>query len=101
MGIYLSAGLLDRVAEDLIPRYGTGCPVRLVYRASWPEERILESTLARMAADAAAAAAEDGGQSFGGQLMVLVGPVLDPESYDRSRLYDGAFTHGRRRGQGS
>lgn len=90
LAIFLSATLLESVAEELRPAYGADCPVRVVHRASWPDQRIIRGTLDDIAEKA------DG---LGGQAMILVGRTLDPDAdYGRSKLYDPAFSHGRRQG---
>ncbi len=96
MAVFLSAGLLEGLVAELLPSYGPDAPVRVVHRASWPDERVISGTLADIAGKAA---------GLGGQAMILVGRVLDPgDEYERSRLYDPGFSHGRRsasRGSGS
>jgi len=88
MAVFLSAGLVAELAAELLPAYGPDAPVRIVHRASWPDQRIIEGTLADIASKA---------EGLGGQAMILVGRALDPGSaYERSRLYDPGFSHGRR-----
>src|SRR5271167_258877 len=41
LAIHLSIHVLDNLVADLVPHYGADCPVAIVYRASWPDERIL------------------------------------------------------------
>lgn len=91
MAVFLSATLVGDLVRDLTPSYGADCPVRIVHRASWPDQRIIEGTLADIAGKTA---------GLGGQAMILVGPVLAAEGsgYARSKLYDPAFSHGRRNG---
>jgi precorrin-4/cobalt-precorrin-4 C11-methyltransferase len=95
MALYLSAAQLDQLIEDLLPSYGEDCPVRLVHRASWPDQSMLASRLGSLRDELARS-----GVSFGGQLMVLVGPALEPGRYEHSKLYDAGFTHGYREGSG-
>lgn len=91
LAIFLSATLIESVARDLTPHYGPDAPVRIVQRASWSDERILEATLG----DVAKKVHEAG---IRGQAMIFVGRVLDPgaDGYQRSCLYDPGFAHGRR-----
>ncbi len=79
LAIHLSIGNLDRVLADLIPHYGKTCPVAVVYRASWPDERIIRATLGTLAA-----AMEDG---ISRTALILVGPVLGGDGFDESCLY--------------
>ena len=45
LAIHLSVRNLKRVTADLIPHYGEDCPVAVIYRASWPDQRIIVGTL--------------------------------------------------------
>ena len=51
LALHLSIGNLARSVEELAPHYGEDCPVAVVYRASWPDERIIHSTLATVFED--------------------------------------------------
>lgn len=79
LAIHLSIHALDRVVADLLPVYGADCPVAVVWRASWPDERIVRATLATIEAAAA------GGPER--TALILVGPVLDREEFAESSLY--------------
>lgn len=79
LAIHLSIGNLDAVVADLVPHYGPDCPVAVVYRASWPDQRIIRATLATLA-DAL-------DPSISRTALILVGPVLRGEGFDDSRLY--------------
>ena len=46
LAIHLAIHALERVVAELLPLYGADCPVAVVARASWPEERIVRGTLA-------------------------------------------------------
>ncbi|MGO8832765.1 MAG: precorrin-4 C(11)-methyltransferase, partial [Roseiarcus sp.] len=50
LAIHLSIHALERVVGELAPFYGADCPVAVVYRASWPDQRVIEATLATIAA---------------------------------------------------
>ncbi len=80
LAIHLSIHGLDRVVADLIGPYGADCPVAIVYRASWPDERIIRGTLASIAAQVAAEPIER-------TALILVGPVLGAEGFRESALY--------------
>ena len=79
LAIHLSIGNLDRVISDLTPSYGADCPVAVVYRASWPDQRIIRATLATMKD-----ALDD---SISRTALILVGPALAGEGFDESCLY--------------
>jgi precorrin-4/cobalt-precorrin-4 C11-methyltransferase len=86
MVLFLSVDQAEQVQEKLLPSYGGETPVAVVYRASWPDEKILRGKLK----DLAVMVAESG---INRQALIFVGNVLDSE-YEKSRLYDAAFTHG-------
>src|SRR5690606_24677294 len=45
LAVHLAIHALDRVVEELTPLYGGDCPVIIVARATWPNERIVRGTL--------------------------------------------------------
>ena len=78
--IWRSTGSTAIVAE-LTPFYGADCPVAVVARASWSDERILRGTLGDIAAKVAAEPIER-------TAIVLVGRALAAEDFRESALYD-------------
>ncbi len=46
LALHLSVHLIDRLVAELVPLYGADCPVAVVWRASWPDQRIIRATLA-------------------------------------------------------
>ncbi|QXX76228.1 precorrin-4 C(11)-methyltransferase [Methylovirgula sp. HY1] len=81
MAIHLSIHAIEKVAEELLPFYGAECPVAVVYRASWPDERIIEATLATIVQQVAATGMER-------TALILVGPALAARDFRASALYD-------------
>ncbi len=79
LAIHLSIQNLDTVLADLIPAYGADCPVAVIYRASWPEQKIIHSTL-----EGLPAAMEPG---ISRTALILVGRVLEQDGFDESCLY--------------
>ncbi|WP_370159903.1 precorrin-4 C(11)-methyltransferase [Salipiger bermudensis] len=79
LALHLSVQNLATVVAELAPVYGADCPVAVVYRASWPDERILRGTLsdieARMEPQITRTA------------LILVGPALAGEGFHESCLY--------------
>src|SRR5690606_24303181 len=69
LAIHLSIHVIEQVAAELTPFYGADCPVAVVFRASWPDERVLRGTLADIAAQVRAADLER-------TALILVGPAL-------------------------
>ncbi|WP_010163305.1 precorrin-4 C(11)-methyltransferase [Sphingomonas sp. PAMC 26617] len=83
LAIHLSIHALDRVVAELTPAYGADCPVAIVWRASWPEERIVRATLATIVA-----AAANGPDRTA---LILVGPVLAAKDFGESSLYAAGY----------
>ncbi|CAO3427670.1 precorrin-4 C(11)-methyltransferase [Azospirillum doebereinerae] len=83
LAVHLSIHAIDRVVERLIPLYGAGCPAAVVYRASWPDQRVLEGTLVDIAQRVAESPMER-------TALILVGPALGAEDFRCSALYDGS-----------
>jgi precorrin-4/cobalt-precorrin-4 C11-methyltransferase len=79
LAIHLSVQTLDAVAAELALHYGADCPVAVVYRASWPDERIIRGTLADIAGRLDAGITRTA--------LILVGPALAAEGFGESRLY--------------
>jgi precorrin-4/cobalt-precorrin-4 C11-methyltransferase len=81
LAIHLSIHVIDKVVAELVPHYGSDCPVAIVYRATWPDERILRGTLGTILAEANLAPMER-------TALILVGPVLAASNFRDSALYD-------------
>ena len=43
--IHLSIQNIENIVKKLIPYYGENCPIALVYRASWPDQKIIKGNL--------------------------------------------------------
>ena len=82
LAIHLSVHVLARVQDELIPHYGADCPVAVVFRASWPDQRIVRATLATL--DPEIGVGER-------TALILVGRALAAEGFDESRLYAGDY----------
>ena len=79
LALHLSVQNLATVVAELAPVYGADCPVAVVYRASWPDERILRGTLADIEARME--------PQITRTALILVGPALAGEGFDESCLY--------------
>ena len=93
MVIFLSAGMLEGLQEALLKgAYTKDTPAALIYKASWPEEKILRIPLGKLAKS---------GREHGitKTALVLVGGFLG-DTYERSKLYDPSFSTGYREGSG-
>ena len=91
MVIFLSAGMLEGLQRELLKgAYAEQTPAAIVYKASWPEERTLRCPLGNLAR-----CGKEAGISQ--TALVMVGNFLG-DVYDRSCLYDPAFTTKYRQG---
>lgn len=94
MVVFLSAGMLDKLQTQLVAgAYTEDTPAAIVYKATWPEQKIMHCTVGTLARTAA----ENGVNMTA---LVVVGDVLG-DAYDRSLLYHPGFTTGFREGDGS
>jgi precorrin-4/cobalt-precorrin-4 C11-methyltransferase len=89
--VFLSVQAMGEVARTLARHYGEDCPVAVVYRASWPDQKIIRGTLADIAGRVDA-------EKITKTAMIVVGRALE-RSGAVSRLYDSAFSHGFRKGE--
>ncbi|GBQ27744.1 precorrin-4 C(11)-methyltransferase [Gluconacetobacter azotocaptans] len=83
LAIHLSIHVLDRVLTELTPHYGADCPVAIVWRASWPDERIVHATLETLEAALAT--------ELERTALILVGPAIGATDFGESRLYAGDY----------
>ncbi|SEO06280.1 precorrin-4 C11-methyltransferase [Pseudorhodobacter antarcticus] len=83
LAIHLSVHLLDQVIAELTPHYGADCPVAVVWRASWPDQRVVKATLETL------------DQAIGAEMertaLILVGRAIGAEEFEESRLYAGDY----------
>jgi precorrin-4/cobalt-precorrin-4 C11-methyltransferase len=84
LAIHLAVHRIDRIVAELSPFYGAACPVAVVVRASWPDQKIMAGTLGDIGAKLAADPVER-------TAMVLVGPALAAENFRESALYDADY----------
>jgi len=84
LAIHLSIHALARVVQELTPHYGADCPAAIVFRASWPDERVLRATLGTVQTRVAAEPIER-------TALILVGPALGAEDFRESALYDAGY----------
>lgn len=90
--LFLSTGLLEQVEDELLAGgYAPDTPAAIVYKATWPEERVYRCTVATLAQTARE-------HHVTKTALITVGGFLG-DQYERSKLYDPAFTHGYREGK--
>ena len=86
LAIHLSIRNLAYVREALEPFYGADCPVIIAYRATWPDELYIKTTLAEMKEKVRAA-------KITRTALILVGRVFGEASFRDSALYDADHAH--------
>ena len=90
MAIYLSMSMVNEVAGILAAAYGKNASCAVVYRASQPEEKIIVTTLKKLAKQVEA-------EKITKHALIIIGKVLDvhPDNLKhKSKLYDKEFKHG-------
>jgi precorrin-4/cobalt-precorrin-4 C11-methyltransferase len=83
--IFLSIKEIKKVAEILKPVYGNDCPIAIVYKASWKDEKVIISNLSNVVD----ATMHSGIKKTA---MIIVGDVLS-RKFEYSKLYDKHFKH--------
>jgi precorrin-4/cobalt-precorrin-4 C11-methyltransferase len=86
MCIFLSGPHLKKIVTDLRLHYPDHTPVTLVYRATWPDQRVYQGTLATVLEETRRGA-------WNLTTMMLVGAALDKGMQVESSLYSKDFTH--------
>ncbi|MDO5389217.1 MAG: precorrin-4 C(11)-methyltransferase, partial [Clostridia bacterium] len=91
MVLFLSSGMAEKVKKNLIKGgYELSTPVAVVYKATWDDEKIINSTIENFCEDMKK-------ENINKTALIIVGNVLG-QKYERSKLYDPHFTTGYRKG---
>ena len=92
MVVFLSAGRLETLSRRLIAGgYPPETPAAIVYKATWPDEKVVRTTVSGLAEAAKR-------ENITKTALITVGGFLG-SAYERSKLYDPAFTTGFREGK--
>ncbi len=88
MVLFLSTGLLEDVERELLAggAYTAETPAAIVYKATWPDEKVFRCTVGTLAKTARE-------NHITKTALITVGGFLG-DQYERSKLYDPAFSHG-------
>jgi precorrin-4/cobalt-precorrin-4 C11-methyltransferase len=84
LAIHLSIHVIDKTVAELVPAYGEDCPVAVVFRASWPDERIIRATLGTIVEEVKKTDIER-------TALIIVGDVLAARDFRNSALYDSEY----------
>lgn len=86
MVIFLSTGMLEELSSRLIEGgYREDTPAAIVYKATWEDEKKVLCTVGTLAQTAKE-------HNITKTALMIVGDVVSGSHYDRSKLYDPAFT---------
>ncbi|USK59751.1 precorrin-4 C(11)-methyltransferase [Peribacillus asahii] len=96
IALFLSATLTKKIVKELQSAgWKDETPVAVIQRASWPDQKIVRTTLVNLDEDMRK-------NGIRKHAMILAGWALDPRIHEkdeyRSKLYDASFTHGFRKG---
>ena len=86
LAIHLSIRNLAKVVRELAPHYGADCPVVVVYRVTWPDEKVIFGTLADIREKVRAG-------KITRTALILVGHVFGNRDFTESRLYAKDHQH--------
>lgn len=93
MIFYLSVHLLSNIVKEAIKGgYSKSTPVAVVYRASWNDEKIVTGTLDDIVKKVR-------NEKITRTAIIIIGDIVNPKSYEYSKLYDKTFSHGYRKAQ--
>lgn len=93
LAIHLAIHRLEEIVMRLTPFYGADCPVAVVYRASWPEERMVQGMLSDIVGRLA-------GDPIERSALILVGQALGDSDFRDSALYETGYCRRFRHGEG-
>ena len=86
LALHLSIRNLSKVVRELTPHYGSDCPVVVVYRVTWPDEKVIFGTLADIREKVRAG-------KITRTALILVGHVFGNRNFTDSRLYAKDHQH--------
>jgi precorrin-4/cobalt-precorrin-4 C11-methyltransferase len=89
MALFLSAARPDELQAELLAArsaFHASTPAVIAHRVSWPDERVVPTTVGRLADDLPALGATT-------TVLVLVGDALDPHGARRSHVYAPDYAH--------
>ena len=86
LALHLSIRNLAKVVRELTPHYGSDCPVVVVYRVTWPDEKVIFGTLADIREKVRAG-------KITRTALILVGHVFGNRDFTDSRLYAKDHQH--------
>ena len=87
LAIHLGIRALRDIERRLVPFYGADCPVAVIYRVGWPDQKIIRGTLATIHGLVRA-------EKITRTALILLGPALGSDhGFPDSALYDPDRPH--------
>lgn len=86
LAIHLSIRNLRFIRRQLEPAYGPKCPVIIIYRATWPDQKIIRTNIENMFKDVRS-------EKITRTALILVGRIFDDNDFCDSALYDPSQPH--------
>ena len=87
MIFYLSIHLLSQIVKQIIDGgYDESTPVAIVYKASWKDQKIIIGKLSNIVQ-------QTHREKITRTAIIIVGYVINPHTYEYTKLYDKKFTH--------
>jgi precorrin-4/cobalt-precorrin-4 C11-methyltransferase len=93
MVLFLSIGMIEKVRDELLKGYPENTPVAVIYKASWPDQKIIRGSLKNVVELVKTSGIKK-------TALIYVGKVLKASTEftgKRSRLYCENFKHGYRK----
>ena len=85
-GVFLSTGMLEELSRRLIEGgYTADTPAAIVYKATWEDQKTFVCTVGTLAQTAKE-------NNITKTALMIIGDVVAHSHYDRSELYNPAFT---------
>lgn len=86
MVIFLSTGMLEELSQELTAGgYREDMPAAIVYKATWPGEKVVRCTVGTLKESAQR-------EGIRKTALIIVGDSVAQSGYERSKLYDPVFT---------
>lgn len=84
LAVHLSIHALDKVIAEVLPILGGDCPVAVVYRATWQDEKIIRATLDTI---------EDllDNKEIERTALIIIGRALGENNFRESALYNAEY----------
>ncbi len=84
LAVHLSIHVLDKVVAEVMPILGADCPVAIVYRASWDDEKIIRATLGTVEK-------MFDNKEMERSALIIIGRVLGENNFRESSLYNAEY----------